>query len=282
MKFISIKVITKYTIFVILLIYTMCQKVPWNHSECLNYLNSLDIICNKIIKIDNGKELCEEYEFPLKIDLPIECNNKKYKLNAKIKGSNPPIKKSLDILINFENFYFDLKEYTKNHSYFIKSMEKCIKNSIIYNKNCLSAKDIENEKECKKLEKIKNSPFCNALDDVFKYLEVQLNSKLKGDDPKYFKDFKFNYFINEILYLFGESNDNNIIQNIINEKIDKKINSLNFQETEDEKSYFNKGNNKNKEYENELEEYYNNSRRDCVEYGLKSLEENIIICTKYE
>ena len=254
MKFISIKVITKYTIFVILLIYTMCQKIPWNHSECLNYLNSLDIICNKIIKIDNGKELCEEYEFPLKIDLPIECNNKKYKLNAKIKGSNPPIKKSLDILINFENFYFDLKEYTKNHSYFIKSMEKCIK----------------------------NSPFCNALDDVFKYFEVQLNSKFKGDDPKYFKDFKFNYFINEILYLFGESNDNNIIQNIINEKIDKKINSLNFQETEDEKSYFNKGNNKNKEYENELEEYYNNSRRDCVEYGLKSLEENIIICTKYE
>lgn len=34
--------------------------------------------------------------------------------------------------------------------------------------------------------------------------------------------------------------------------------------------------------DNELENYYNNSKKDCVEYGLKSLEENIIVCTKYE
>ncbi len=34
--------------------------------------------------------------------------------------------------------------------------------------------------------------------------------------------------------------------------------------------------------DNELENYYNNSKKDCVEYGLKSLDENILVCTKYE
>ena len=36
---------------------------------------------------------------------------------------------------------------------------------------------------------------------------------------------------------------------------------------------------KNKSYDDELEKYYINSRKDCVEYGL--IGENII-CTKYK
>ena len=39
---------------------------------------------------------------------------------------------------------------------------------------------------------------------------------------------------------------------------------------------------KNKSYDDELEQYYINSRKDCVEYGLKSPQEEIIVCTKYE
>ena len=35
----------------------------------------------------------------------------------------------------------------------------------------------------------------------------------------------------------------------------------------------------NKSYDDELEQYYIKSRKDCVEYGLR---EEIIICTKYE
>ena len=34
-------------------------------------------------------------------------------------------------------------------------------------------------------------------------------------------------------------------------------------------------------YDDEIEQYYINSRKDCVEYGLKSPEEEIIVCTKY-
>ena len=55
-------------------------------------------------------------------------------------------------------------------------MQKCTKNFLIYNKNCLSVKDIENEEECKKLQETKNSSFCHSMDEVVKYLENILNS----------------------------------------------------------------------------------------------------------
>ena len=35
-------------------------------------------------------------------------------------------------------------------------------------------------------------------------------------------------------------------------------------------------------YDDEIEQYYINSRKDCVEYGLKSSDEDLIVCTKYE
>ncbi len=35
-------------------------------------------------------------------------------------------------------------------------------------------------------------------------------------------------------------------------------------------------------YDDELEQYYINSRKDCIEYGLKSLNEVYLVCTKYE
>ena len=58
----------------------------------------------------------------------------------------------------------------------------------------------------------------------------------------------------------------------------------------EEKSYFPKSNKYNEngyikkfdDYDNELEDYYLKSKKDCIEYGLKSLKEDIIICTKYE
>ena len=38
---------------------------------------------------------------------------------------------------------------------------------------------------------------------------------------------------------------------------------------------------KKAKYDDEIEQYYINSRKDCVEYGLKSPNEEIIVCTKY-
>ena len=64
-----------------------------------------------------------------------------------------------------------------------------------------------------------------------------------------------NYFYCEIT--FTDSDFENIIKN--NYNYDNKV-----------------------KYDDEIEQYYNKSRKDCVEYGLKSSKEEIIVCTKYE
>ena len=48
------------------------------------------------------------------------------------------------------------------------------------------------------------------------------------------------------------------------------------------KEYVDNDKKENKSYDDELEQYYLKSRKDCVEYGLKSSNEDLIVCTKYE
>ena len=48
------------------------------------------------------------------------------------------------------------------------------------------------------------------------------------------------------------------------------------------KEYVDNDKKENKIYDDELEQYYLKSRKDCVEYGLKSSDEDLIVCTKYE
>ena len=48
------------------------------------------------------------------------------------------------------------------------------------------------------------------------------------------------------------------------------------------KEYVDNDKKKNKSYDDELEQYYLKSRKDCVEYGLKSSNKDLIVCTKYE
>ena len=57
-----------------------------------------------------------------------------------------------------------------------------------------------------------------------------------------------------------------------------RFNDSNFENTI--KNNFNVKTNLN--YDDEIEQYYIKSRKDCVEYGLKSPNEEIIVCTKYE
>ena len=74
------------------------------------------------------------------------------------------------------------------------------------------------------------------------------------------KDGKFNFNIDFKTSLF-DINLNIDTNNNVSNKEDKK---------------------KQKSYDDELEQYYIKSRKDCVEYGLKSSNEDIIVCTKYE
>ena len=286
-QIVSVKETTKYTIFLIILIYVICPNDSWNYSKCLNYLNSFDITCNQIKKNDIGMDTCLVFEFPKNINLPLECNNQKYNLNVYIKGSNPPIKRWLEIYINLENIFVTLKKCEKYYPLVNKKIQECFLNLMMFKKKCLSDKYFRNENECQKLEKNK-SEFCKGMDDITKEFEDQLDSIKLGDID--FGDIELGDIelgdleINNIKDSISLTNeyDDNIVQNFIDEKTDINANKyFNFQEKEAIKSYFPVGNNNN-EYQNELEEYYINSRKDCVEYGLKSLEENIIICTKYE
>ena len=48
------------------------------------------------------------------------------------------------------------------------------------------------------------------------------------------------------------------------------------------KEYVDNDKKENTSYDDELEQYYLKSRKDCVEYGLKSSDGDLIVCTKYE
>ena len=94
-------------------------------------------------------------------------------------------------------------------------------------------------------------------------------------------DEKLSYF--DFTSLEFDCDSNSQIDNYID--IFEDDNYIDFEETNcEEKSYLNtaKRKNKNDDCDEELEKYFNNSGKDCVEYGLKSLKEDIIVCTKYE
>ena len=77
-----------------------------------------------------------------------------------------------------------------------------------------------------------------------------------------------------------KNNNNKIKKNFSDNKMKiKDKNNIHEKESDEGKSYFNII---NKDEDNELENYYINSRKDCVEYGLRSLKEDYIVCTKYE
>ena len=106
----------------------------------------------------------------------------------------------------------------------------------------------------KTLENMDMPEYCkNEYKKIYETISGIILTKLKNSG-----EFNKNlYFKNPLL-------DNNINQ-------DKNNNVSN-----------NRDKKKTKSYDDELEQYYIKSRKDCVEYGLKSSEEEIIVCTKYE
>ena len=259
-------------IFLISLIYVICLETPWTYSQCSDYLNNLDIICDKIYKADNGDEICEKIKFlsySSMANIPKECFNQLYKFPMNINNSNKPIKKSVVLFLEFidnednddkednEDNLTDLNYVEENFDLNNKIIEDCLKNYIIYNQKCLNDIFLEKEDYSEELEKENNSNYCKSLvDHISKQLQDNIQFHLKD---------KFPMKLDNIYFKF--ENDNNYID---------------FEEKDKDKDYSFIGNNKNDDHGNELEEYNNNTGKDCVEYGLTSLKDNIIVCTKYE
>ena len=257
--------ITKKTkqiiVFLISLMYIICPKAPWNYSQCFNYLNTLGINCNKIIKNDNGDVICEKLDFP-KINIPKECYNQKYKLEVNVNDSYKPNKQPIALFLKYDDKSTELNNNEENLDFSKKVVEECLKNYIIYHQKCLNEKFYENEDYCKELEALKDSNFCKSIvEDMTKKMQDKIQFELDDEISLDFSNVKFKF-----------ENDNNYYSFEINYGI--------FEEKVEDKDCI--GNNKNEEHENELNEYSNNSGKDCIEYGLRSLKDNIIVCTKYE
>ena len=256
--------ITKKTdhiiVFLISLIYAICPEARWTHSQCSDYLNSLNFSCDKIIKNEKGNEICENLKYP-DINAPKECFNKIYTLPVTINNSDKPIKRHIVLYMKYND---KSKELNKNEEILDlnKKVEECLKNFIKYSQKCLNEKYYENEEYCKELEKIKDLNFCKStVDEIAKKLRDKIQFELKDEFSMDFGGVNFQF-----------DNDNNYYPFEIDyEDFEKKV--------EDKDCI---GSNKNEEHENELDEYNNNSGKDCVEYGLTSLKDNIIVCTKYE
>ena len=180
-------------------------------------------------------------------------------------------------LENEENtFFFDMDQNTfqlLSDNYY-PEMQKCMNDFAKYEEECGLNKPLdENEKKkCNKFwEKHFNTPMCFNL-------IKQFESKIEP-------------FINEKLSKFYENNEIDLQKNIdyyIDCFYEDKIEDNNYNDFEEEnvkeKRYFSDVNKKQKndDEDNEFENNYKNSGKDCVEYGLKSLKEEIIVCTKYE
>ena len=280
-KTIFVITIIKYIYFFHLIITAFCFEIQWTYSQCKNILNELDIICHEIIKMEDGIEYCQKWNY---IDfesidfLPKECYNKIYNLNIIIADTNPPMKKQLNIKLenNEKTRYLDLNQnaflISENE---IPELKRCLNDYAKYKENCILNEGDDKNKKCNNELRI-NSPICNKL---IKQFESHFESFNNGDLPKFIIDLDF----------LNEKNDNtNLDDNtfyISNEEKQEDDNYVYFEDSNiEEKSYFNysKRKKKNDDDSEELENYYKNSRKDCVEYGLKSLKEDIIVCTKYE
>ena len=163
-------------------------------------------------------------------------------------------------------------------------IKECFKNYIKYEKICVDS-DIINEKDkelCKELEIKKNDIFC-----------VNLINESDEDSITMIKDMP-NLNFDNIKFQYGDENEiyfaNTYKKTNTSEKNIEDNESINKIEFEEENNYEaenydgcknevcdNDG--KKKYYANELDIYYNRTRKDCVEYGLEG---NYIVCTKYE
>lgn len=268
----------KYMLIINLLKFLVSLEVI----QCNNYMNNLNIICKKYEKKINGNIECVEFEATNLSDIisiPDECYNRKYNLDLLIENSNPPENQNFDLYIEKN----DLINFSKNAlNKFIKNNKEKIKNCtkyfIKFEELCsIKKNDEKGEKKCNEyLAKNKLSRFCYyIIIDMSVVYENTIIPRIKRDNAlnnEKMENLIVDYYINNIKI----ENMENIIKNTIKHKEKKKKNY--FDEPKNERNKFL---DTDDEY-NELETYYIKSRKDCVEYGLKSINEDIIICTKYE
>ena len=267
----SLNSILSYSCFFFIFKNIICSEDKLNYNSCKKYIKSFDIICTNITKADNGTIICNDWYAKNSSDItliPDVCKNKKYKLELLYENLDKTTKINCSLYIN-KDFIINLKELElDNYMNKEEEINYCLKYYKKFHQSCSSNNDsnILNE-ECQSLRNnylnnINESVFC--IDFILKGItnfEKKVNTIIKKNNK--FKDYKINVEPNE------KKNKNTFKQNEYKEK----YTYFDSEEISPQKIEAIK-----KENDKELK----NKHKDCVEYGLNSLNEDIIVCLKYE
>ena len=269
-RFIHSKIIIKYILIFHLIKYIISSDIQLINKICLKYISQLDIECSKFEENENGILKCTKWNSSNIlgfIDIPEECLNKEYNLDILAKNINPLIKINSNIYIEKETFIQLKKKEVKIILDKKAEIDECISLFTEYQAKCsfnLSYYKKENHcKEWLKKHDKKEFKFCfYLLEDFFQLILPKSKNKIERKNI-ILNDTNFN----DIEYIFKD-NINNTIRNLSEGINDKKY----YKDFITEKS----GN------INDIEKSQMNSIKDCIEYGLNPLNEDLIICTKYE
>lgn len=274
-------IISFYCIIIFLLLLMSTTAIIFseesNPLNCIEIINNLDIICMEFKIMVNKTGICEKCEvrnFSNLINIPSRCYNKIYNLDLYVQNSNSSKKLNFYFYLEPNNINYKISK-GNNFKKEKKQIKKCAHFFNLYEKKC--SMDVENKmkrKKCDKwLENYKISKFCYyVIIDIINNFENNVINIIKNITEGS-KAFNINNTFN--VYLENLKYEN--IENIIKIEFDKNKKQKNYF---DEPRYHYE----DEDYTNndKLEIYFIKSRKDCVEYGLKSLNEDFIICTKYE
>ena len=244
-----------YLISLLMILYFIkiirCSNNTWNYDKCKQYLNTLNIICTKI---DETKiyTLCEKWKTkkPSVINnIPKYCQNKKYILTLLISTFNPPIKAYSIIDIKKQNK--EIEKYEKD-----EEIEQCFELFDNFEKKyLLNFTEIKDQKRIlmEYKDKLNMSNFC--IDFSLNIIIHLINNYKSNYNKSYNKEIAHNQYTD----FDDEDND--------------------FKE---ENNYFESSETNEKSNQANENESDKNSQKDCVEYGLKSDKEEILVCKKHE
>ena len=238
-----------FYVFVIRKTFSENLKImKWSYMDCNAFINDIDIICTNFSEDLNGANICHDwtiYNQSNIIYLPEECANKTYTIEESTNNFINPIQKKFNITIT--NNYIIPKIYTLNSNKY-NNVNNCMKVYTKISKECSLEEDYENCKRIKK--KLKISDFCiNIILGLIEVFQNKVESLINQSETKLLQEVRM----------------------IMPKKISK--------EKKEDKIFHNLEHLNN----NKLNFFNDNDpKKDCVEYGLKSFNEEILVCLKYE
>ena len=256
-----------YIIFLYLLKTIICSK-KLNYNRCGKYLNDIYKYCSKYAIDENGFNSCIRLDnsFHIYNNIPKDC----YKIINNDSNNSFDSNKQNN---NNNNNYISVKDINLNDYKLDKDqIKQCLTFYKQFEQKCNYEKKNHNtETICNNwLRKQKISKFCYyAIFDIMNNFEIEAFNLVKNNDLN-IEDLTMNDIIYYYLNNLRKENIDKIIEIMKEDEEAKNNNSL-------EETKFN--DDEDDEADNSFIKYL---KKDCVEYGLKSSKENIIVCTKYE